>query len=152
MGSKTVWKGAVNDLIALSPNIIVSNSIQAASASDLRKACRHYKEVYDWRVRQKSPVTLGEDQFKTFSLPFTSMDGQLITGTTCMVHVSSDNSVYLLSTETGQIMDTWDNPESDKSIHAKIKTCASITHGEIILIISDGDPELACVIFLILCV
>jgi hypothetical protein len=142
--SKTVWVNVIRDLLVPSPNITTARSLKAASASELKQMCNRYRAADRlFNMPTQNVVTLNEDQYFSYVLPFAALDGQLVPGLACIAYASSNGSVHLVSTKTGKVVDTWSHPEVNSFHNAAIQICSSETHGAMILAVGTRDQTYA---------
>jgi hypothetical protein len=138
--SKTVWLNVIRDLLVLSPNITVARSLKAASASDLKRTCDRYyaaNRLLDMESLKKLGYVIStKDQYCSYAIPFTALEEKLIPGLACIAYASANGSVHLVSTKTGEVMDTWSHPEVDAFKYVRIQTCSCEAYGVTILVVS----------------
>jgi hypothetical protein len=104
MSSRSVWSSVIGDLLLVTPNAHLHQSLTNLTADNLRQLALKYitgTRCLAITDEDKAPT-------HTFKMSSTVLDLELVSGTPFAIWVSTTAAVYLMNVQTGQTVSSWE--------------------------------------------
>jgi hypothetical protein len=137
IASTALWRTVVEDLLIISPNAFLSQSIMNQTADSLRSWALRFRYA-EAALSTRDEVSVADLELP--ELPASSM--QMLPGTACTIYQSESGSVYILSlvSRSENPVDRWESTKSGMHCHhIHLVFGTSPTHGPIVAFYAAVD-------------
>jgi hypothetical protein len=137
IASTALWRTVVEDLLIISPNAFLSQSIMNETADSLRSRALRF------RYAEEALSTRDEVSIADLELPEPPAGLiEMLPGTACTIYQSESGSVYILSliSQSDDPVDRWETTDPDMQCsESRLVFGTSATYGLVAVFYADVD-------------
>jgi hypothetical protein len=137
IASTALWRTVVEDLLIISPNAFLSQSIMNETADSLRSWALRF------RYAEAALSTRDEVSVADLELPEPPASWiEMLPGTACTIYLSESGSVYILSliSQSDDPVDRWETTDPDMQCsESRLVFGTSATYGLVAVFYADVD-------------
>jgi hypothetical protein len=137
IASTALWRTVVEDLLIISPNAFLSQSIMNQTADSLRSWALRFRYA-EAALSTRDEVSVADLELP--ELPASSM--QMLPGTACTIYQSESGSVYILSliSQSDDPVDLWETTDPGMQCYeSQLDFGTSATHGLVVAFYAAVD-------------